>query len=178
MGVDIKIICIPPAGAPEGRVPPPRPHRRPQRPATRPGHGDIRRAGHAILCAPPEPLAVRVVDAVGGAIAVAGEGGEGADGGGEALGVVGVEGGEVLVCGVEVGEVGEEVAGDDVGEGGGVGVFVEDVLVVQAAGAGAGAVRDAGGGVAGEERVRVGAEESVCGHRGGGGVTTGGRGSE
>lgn len=156
------IVDVPAAtGAPQGRVPSSRADGRPEGPAAGSRHGDVGGAGHAILCA----LGGRVRDTVGIA---AGEGGEGADGGGEAVGVVGVEGGEVLVRGVEVGEVGEEVAGDDVGEGAGVGVFVEHVLLVQAAGAGVGAALYAGGGGAGEQRVGVGAEESVW-HRGEGG---------
>lgn len=92
-------------------------------------------------------------------------------GGGETLRVVGLEGCEVVVCGVQVGEVGEEVAGDDVGECAGVGVFVQDLLGVQAAGAAGGPVRYPGGG-AGQQRVCVRAEESVAWHRmsrGGGG---------
>lgn len=156
------IVDVPAAtGAPQGRVPSSRADGRPEGPAAGSRHGDVGGAGHAILCA----LGGRVRDTVGIA---AGEGGEGTDGGGEAVGVVGVEGGEVLVRGVEVGEVGEEVAGDDVGEGAGVGVFVEHVLLVQAAGAGVGAALYAGGGGAGEQRVGVGAEESVW-HRGEGG---------
>lgn len=166
VAIENVIVDVPAAtGAPQGRVPSSRADGRPEGPATRPRHGDVGGAGHAILCA----LGGRVRDTVGIA---AGEGGEGADGGGEAVGVVGVEGGEVLVCGVEVGEVGEEVAGDDVGEGAGVGVFVEHVLLVQAAGAGVGAALYAGGGGAGEQRVGVGAEESVW-HRGRGGVKSG-----
>lgn len=95
------------------------------------------------------------------------ERGESAYGGGETLGVVGVERCEVAVGGVYAGEVGEEVAGDDVGEGGGVRVLVQDLLLVQAPGpAGGGALYPGGG--AGQQRVCVRAEQSVAWHRGGG----------
>lgn len=81
------------------------------------------------------------------------------------MGVVGVEGSEVVIGGAEVGEMGEEVAGDDVGECAGVGVFVQDLLLVQAAGAGGRG--DAGGGGAREQRMCVRAQQSVAWHRGG-----------
>lgn len=94
------------------------------------------------------------------------ERGECAYGRGDTLGVVVLEGGEVAVSGVYAGEVGEEVAGDDVGEGGGVGVFVQDVLLVQAPGPAGGGPLYAGGG-AGQQRMCVRAQQSVAWHRGG-----------
>lgn len=93
------------------------------------------------------------------------ERGECAYGRGDTLGVVVLEGGEVAVSGVYAGEVGEEVAGDDVGEGGGVGVFVQDVLLVQAPGPAGGGPLYAGGG-AGQQRMCVRAQQSVAWHRG------------
>lgn len=96
------------------------------------------------------------------------ERGECAYGRGDTLGVVALEGCEVAVSGVYAGEVGEEVAGDDVGEGGGVGVFVQDVLLVQAPGPAGGGPLCAGGG-AGQQRMCVRAQQSVAWHRGAGG---------
>lgn len=55
---------------------------------------------------------------------------ESTNGGGDEVRIVRVEGIEVVVCRVEVDERGEEVAGDDLGEGGCVFVFVEDDLTV------------------------------------------------
>lgn len=101
------------------------------------------------------------------------ERGECAYGRGDTLGVVALEGCEVAVSGVYAGEVGEEVAGDDVGEGGGVGVFVQDVLLVQAPGPAGGGPLYAGGG-AGQQRMCVRAQQSVAWHRGAGGGVTGG----